>query len=159
MRHRDTPRVALATYRALPCLDADGQRIRECLRARGLGAEACVWDDPEVDWLDFDLVLLRSVWDYHRRWEEFANWLTRVPALINGRVVVEWNADKRYLHDLAHCGLPVVPTLYLTPGAELESSHLDQLSQLGDVVVKPAVSASARDTYRCTVSVVDSGAA
>lgn len=161
MRHRDTPRVALATYRALPQLDEDGQRLLAGLRARGVGAKACVWDDPEIDWLDFDLVLLRSVWDYHRRWDEFAGWLTRVPALVNSRSVVEWNADKRYLHDLADLGLPVVPTLYLMPGAELKAHHLDQLSQPGeqgqadDVVVKPAVSASAQDTYRCALSSAD----
>ncbi|MFT4164659.1 MAG: hypothetical protein QM650_05410 [Microlunatus sp.] len=155
MRHRDTPRVAVATYRPLPQLDEDGQRLLAGLRARGLEAEACVWDDPEVDWLDFDLVLLRSVWDYHRRWDEFAGWLTQVPELINSRSVVEWNADKRYLHDLADRGLPVVPTLYLVPGVDADLSQLDRLGQAADVVVKPAVSASAQDTYRCTISAAD----
>lgn len=149
MRRCDTPRVALATYRALPHLDSDGQRILSGLRARGLDAEACVWDDPDVGWADFDRVLLRSVWDYHHRWEEFAGWLTQVPRLINSRSVVAWNADKRYLQDLADTGVAVVPTIYLSPGAEPD---LSRLGQLDDVVVKPAISASAQDTYRCTTA-------
>ncbi|BAK35489.1 hypothetical protein MLP_24750 [Microlunatus phosphovorus NM-1] len=147
MRHRNTPRVALATYRALPHLDSDGQRILAGLCARGLDAEACVWDDPDISWTDFDLVLLRSVWDYHHRWDQFAGWLAHVPTLINSRSVVEWNADKRYLRDLAQLGVPVVPTIYLSPDAEPD---LSRLGPLDDVVVKPAISASAQDTYRCT---------
>lgn len=146
MSHRDTPRVALATYRALPQLDEDGQRILAGLHARGLDAEATIWDDPQIDWQGFDVVLLRSVWDYHRRWEEFANWLTRVPRLVNSRSVVQWNANKRYLADFARAGVSTVPTTYVPPGANLDSSGLDQIE---DVVVKPAVSASAHDTYRC----------
>ena len=146
MRYCDAPRVALATYRALPQLDEDGQRILAGLRARGLDAQATIWDDPEVNWQGFDLVLLRSVWDYHRRWPEFADWLTAVPQLVNSRSVVEWNADKRYLKDLAHAGVTTIPTTYVPPGACLDLSGLGQVE---DVVVKPAVSASAHDTYRC----------
>ena len=146
MRYCDAPRVALATYRALPQLDEDGQRILAGLRARGLDAQATIWDDPEVNWQGFDLVLLRSVWDYHRRWPEFADWLTAVPQLVNSRSVVEWNADKRYLKDLARAGVTTIPTTYVPPGACLDLSGLGQVE---DVVVKPAVSASAHDTYRC----------
>lgn len=151
MPDHNTPRVALATYRALPHLDEDGQLILAGLRARGVDAEACVWDDPQIAWWDFDLVLLRSVWDYHRRWEEFGGWLGRVPRLVNSRSVVQWNADKRYLQDLAQAGVPVVPTTYVAPGASFDSGRLGVID---DVVVKPAVSASAHDTSRCATATI-----
>ena len=149
MPDHNMPRVALATYRALPDLDDDGQLILAGLRARGVDAEACVWDDPQIAWRDFDLVLLRSVWDYHRRWEDFAGWLARLPRLVNSRSVVQWNADKRYLQDLAQAGVPVVPTTYVAPGAGFDSGRLGVSD---DVVVKPSVSASAHDTTRCATA-------
>ena len=42
------------------------------------GAEFVVWDDPGVDWAAYDRVVLRSVWDYSSRVEEFLGWCTAV---------------------------------------------------------------------------------
>jgi glutathione synthase/RimK-type ligase-like ATP-grasp enzyme len=56
--------------------------------------------------------------------------------------LLEWNTDKqRYLTDLAAAGVPVVPTLFLDPGQELEQPE-------GPFVVKPAVSAGGRRSAR-----------
>jgi glutathione synthase/RimK-type ligase-like ATP-grasp enzyme len=133
------PRVALATASILPELDEDGPAVLAALAAEGLPADVCVWDDPAVDWAAYDLVVLRSVWDYFDRHEEFLAWTRRVPRLANSADVVAWNTDKRYLARLAEAGVPVVPTTYLTstdgwqPPAER-------------FVVKPTVSAGARNT-------------
>ena len=36
----------------------------EALAARGVDASPAVWDDDGVDWAHFDLVVVRSTWDY-----------------------------------------------------------------------------------------------
>ncbi len=101
-------------------------------------------DDPAVDWEAFELVVVRSTWDYSRRRDEFVTWCARVgDRLRNPPEVIRWNTDKRYLTDLAQAGLPVVPTSFLEPGDDV-----GVLGTEGPCVVKPAVSAGARDTAR-----------
>lgn len=101
-----------------------------------------MWDDPSVDWVAYDLVVIRSTWDYTERRDEFVAWCERVgQRLHNPPDVVRWNSDKRYLADLDAAGLPVVPTTFLEPGAPVVV--LD-----GPCVVKPAISAGSRNTAR-----------
>ncbi|MFI9646292.1 RimK family alpha-L-glutamate ligase [Streptomyces sp. NPDC052040] len=142
-------RVALVTCRPGPEVAADSDLpvlVRE-LRAAGADADAVHWDDPEVDWASYDLALIRSTWDYSWRAAEFAAWTERcgkVTRLANPASVVRWNADKRYLGELAAAGVPVVPTRYLAPGdpVDLPDEH--------EYVVKPASGAGARFAARYT---------
>ena len=139
-------RVALATCAELPDLYTDDEPLRAALLARGAVPEPAVWDDPAVDWAAYDLVVVRSAWDYHERREEFVAWARSVPRLANPAHVVEWNTDKTYLRGLAEAGVPVVPTAWATSPAPLREFGWDV------VVVKPAVSAGARNTLRCNAS-------
>lgn len=108
-------------------------------------AEPVVWDDPRVEWDDYDLVVLRSTWDYTERRDAFVAWCERVgPRLHNPPEVVRWNSDKRYLADLGSAGLPVVPTTFLDPSRPLDPLPVPS----GPCVVKPAVSAGSRNTAR-----------
>ena len=53
----------------------------------------------------YDLVVLRSPWDYAPRRDEFVAWAASVPRLANPAGVVDWNTDKRYLAELAAAGV------------------------------------------------------
>jgi glutathione synthase/RimK-type ligase-like ATP-grasp enzyme len=69
---------------------------------------------------------------------------------VNPPEVVAWNTHKGYLRDLEALGVAVVPTVWCSRG---EPADLDALlgARGWDVaVVKPAVSAGARDTLRVT---------
>ena len=106
-----TPRtVALVTCAEVPDLDPDDRLLLHPLAGQGIQVTAAVWDDPAVDWASFDLVVLRSTWDYAARRDEFVAWAAAVPRLANPADVVAWNTDKRYLRELAVAGVPVVPT-------------------------------------------------
>jgi hypothetical protein len=136
-------RIALATSAAAqmtPQFD-DDERLAEVLRARGADARLARWDSEE-DWRGFDLVVVRSTWDYTERLEEFLEWAEAVGArLRNEPEVLRWNSDKRYLADLETAGLAVVPTVFAEPGDPTPPLE-------GEVVVKPTVSAGGRDTGR-----------
>ncbi|MEU6353828.1 hypothetical protein ABZ896_31620 [Streptomyces sp. NPDC047072] len=143
------PRIALATYdpRPGPSKDRDLPVLTEALRAAGAGADAVHWDDVRVDWGGYDLVLIRSTWDYSWRTAEFVAWaegVAKATRLANPAEVVRWNTDKRYLGELAAAGVPVVPTRYLAPGdpADLPGDH--------EYVVKPTSGAGARYAARYT---------
>jgi hypothetical protein len=105
-----------------------------------LGADFRVWDDETVDWTAYDRVVLRSVWDYSDRSGEFLAWCRAVGPgrLRNPPELVAFNADKRYLSQLP---TPSVPTMFIAPGEDIPALH-------GEVVVKPNISAGARNTGR-----------
>lgn len=142
---RALPRIALATCRDLPAGDEDSSILLAACSSAGLDAEWVVWDDAASDWSSYDLVVIRSTWDYVPRRDDFAAWAASVPRLANPADVVDWNTEKTYLRDLADAGVPVVPTRWLEPGDPVPGQDL---VDGGEVVVKPAVSAGARDTAR-----------
>src|SRR5690349_7300649 len=108
-------RVAIVS--ATPALgtDDDEPLLVPALHAAGADAQIVVWDDPAVVWSAFDVVVLRSTWDYTMRRDEFLAWVSATDAvtrLRNRPDVVRWNSDKVYLRDLAALGVPVVPTTF-----------------------------------------------
>lgn len=151
------PSIALATYATLPQLATDEQLVIGALSTLGVRAVAAVWDDP-VSWEQFDAVIIRSCWDYHRRPDEFFAWIERVSArgvpIWNPPAMLRWNSRKTYLHDLAIGGVRTVPTLWLA-GDGARRSTLSLARILDDTgwdvaVVKPVVSASAHETWKLT---------
>lgn len=143
------PRIALVTYdpRPEPSKDDDLPVLVRALEEAGAEAEAVFWDDADVDWASYDLAVIRSTWDYSWRAAEFTAWAERcakATRLANPAGVVRWNADKRYLGDLAAAGVPAVPTRYLAPGdpADLPAGH--------EYVIKPTSGAGARYAARYT---------
>jgi len=139
---RAAARVALVTCGEIPDLDPDDRLVLPALTGLGITATPAVWDDPAVDWSAFDLVVLRSAWDYAPRRDEFVAWTQRVPRLANPAHVVRWNTDKRYLLQLQEAGAPVVPTEFVAP----EESW--RPAAAGEIVIKPTVSAGSLDTGR-----------
>jgi glutathione synthase/RimK-type ligase-like ATP-grasp enzyme len=125
--------IALATCAALPGGDPDDAHLTAVLPE----ARFVVWDDESVDWSAFDLVVIRSTWDYQQRRDEFLAWVRSVPRIVNPPAVVEWNTDKRYLAELPGA----VPTAFLAPGEPFAAPA-------GEYVVKPTVSAGSRHTAR-----------
>src|SRR5262245_48892600 len=107
-------RVALATYERAPDLAPDDQALPSQLARLGLAVHAEVWSDRTVDWASFDAVIVRSCWDYHLRISEFRSWLERLETtglvVLNSPSLIRWNADKRYLLDLARRGVTTIPT-------------------------------------------------
>ena len=100
-----------------------------------------MWD-ADVDWSRYDLVVLRSTWDYAERRDAFVAWARSLPRVLNPVPVIEWNTDKqRYLTDLAAAGVPVVPTEFVAPGEVFSPPD-------GAFVVKPAISAGGRSSAR-----------
>lgn len=79
--------------------------------------EPVVWDDSEVNWQGFSGIVIRSCWDYHKRLDEFLDWVDllekRDILLLNPTGIIRWNSNKRYLLDLKGKGLSIVPTVFL----------------------------------------------
>jgi len=138
-------RVLLVTARASAGLDDDMPLLVDALSAEGTPTDVVSWDDPDIDWADSSLVMVRSTWDYTTRRDEFLDWARRVGSvarLEHPAGVLAWNTDKRYLAELPALGIGIVPSTFFDPGQEVV------LPDEGQFVVKPSVSAGSRDTAR-----------
>jgi len=143
--------VALVTCREALGIDYDMPLLLEAVRATGIAVDEVCWDDESIDWSTYTQVVVRSTWDYHRRYDEFMQWVRAVSTastMSNSPDVIAWNTDKHYLAEVAEMGLPVVPTVFIEPGQEDWLDHARELLTKGDVVVKPTISAGSNDTER-----------
>ncbi|MEO1366820.1 MAG: hypothetical protein AAFX50_06555 [Acidobacteriota bacterium] len=102
-----------------------------------------------VDWADYELVVIRTPWDYQDepgRFMEVLAEIDRKTLLHNGLDVVRWNVRKDYLQDLSGRGVATVPSLFRDAGAPLGADLFDALGA-EKIVVKPQVSANADHTH------------
>jgi glutathione synthase/RimK-type ligase-like ATP-grasp enzyme len=107
------------------------------LAARGVEASPAVWDDGGVDWARFDLVVVRSPWDYPDRRADFLAWAASLPHVLNSGDVLRWNTDKRYLDSIPG----TISTDFLEPGAPFVAPYTP-------FVVKPSVGAGSIEAAR-----------
>ena len=123
------------------------------LEQLGHSVDFVVWDEPDVIWTEFDLVVIRTPWDYQHQAQRFLGVLESIEdqgvLLANPLEVCRWNIHKSYLGELAEQGIPVVPTRYFDawPGVDGVSAAASAFGT-DEVVIKPTVGASAEDTYR-----------
>ena len=140
--------------------DTDLSFIVRALGDRGVIAEIVDWDNAATDWSQFEAAIVRSPWDYHRRYPEFLAWLTKVSAattLHNSADVIMWNTDKEYLVELAEAKIPIIPTTYVRSPEDIERISLEGMLE-HDIVVKPTVSAGSNNTERHEESPVKAAA-
>jgi hypothetical protein len=134
-------RAAFVTSQTYRPFDADLPLLVDAAHTRGIDADVVSWDDPAVDWISYDAVVVRSCWDYVPRRDEFLAWAASVPALHNPYDVLRWNTDKTYLRQLAEHDVPVIETRWdVAPG--------DDLGDHAEWVVKPTISGGSKDTAR-----------
>ncbi len=153
-------RIALCTWSDPMYVDPEPPAIAAELWSLGHEAEVVVWHDATVDWGAFDLVVIRSTWDYFDRLDEYLAWADHVhdvSRIINSPSVIRWNSHKGYLLELGEAGIPVLPTLALARGAA------DPVARMGttgwdEVVIKPAVDGGARGALKAPAGSAEAGA-
>ncbi len=144
----------LVTCEQFPALDPDDRLLADELRKRGMRVSIATWSDPKVDWSASRVCVVRSTWDYYRRYDEFIAWLDRtseLTAIRNDERLIRWNAHKSYVRDIERAGVSVVPTEWVERGASRSLADLCESRGWPAVVVKPALGAAASDVLlvRC----------
>lgn len=139
-------RVAIVTCEGAD--DPDNPRLFKALDDLELSADLVVWDDDAVRWDDYDLVVIRSTWDYPSRRAEFLAWANARARLENPFSIIEYSSDKHYLTDLEAHGLAIIPSHLCAVGETPEFP-------VGDFVVKPCVGAGSLNVERYREDEVD----
>lgn len=124
------------------------------LKNYGWEASEVSWHVKNHDWDQYDVVVVRSTWDYQAHCEAFLSCLQSIEnssaILCNSMALIEWNISKDYLQELEQKGVPIIPTLW---AESLTADHFDNaFEKFGsqEIVIKPYVSANADFTYRLT---------
>ncbi|EFA82209.1 hypothetical protein PPL_04632 [Heterostelium album PN500] len=156
-------RIGFVTSTAFPNLDEDDHiMVKNAINQ--YECEYCIWDDNEVQWQSFDLLIIRSVWDYVHKFELFKRWMKKIELLgiqvLNDFNIIRWNWNKNYLKELEQAGVSIVPSLfvestsipksllqYAQEGIQLKKFNKNQYK----FVLKPCVGASSYGTYQFTL--------
>lgn len=144
-------RCAFLTTENLENYVQDDQLAMHILAQQGWDTQLIPWRDQRVDWDAYDLVIVRSTWDYHDATQQFLERLKTIDSssarLENPYDIIAWNVSKYYLKDLQARGIPVVPTDW---GENLTPASWKAICALypdTPFVIKPVISASAQDTF------------
>lgn len=147
----------------------DDPLVFEPMAELGWRVDSVSWR-ADVDWNDYEAVLIRTPWDYQDDPEAFVAVLEAVEAssarLENPLDLVRWNLRKTYLRDLEQRGVRIVPTLWGLAGEGCAPPDVATLRACfdapelaseggGGLIVKPVVSANADDTFRLPAGVPD----
>ena len=91
------PKVTLVTCSSMPHLFPGEEGLLDELASRGCDPQIKVWNDPDVDWSDAGMVVVRSVSDYAQDRAAFLEWTRQLRRVQNSADVLNWNTDKHYL--------------------------------------------------------------
>lgn len=127
----------------------DDRMLMKAFDEKGHHASQVIWSDPTIEWKNYDIVLIRSAWDYIDHCKEFLQVLQHIESagcqLYNNYETVKWNADKNYLLDLMNWRAPVVPTYKAsTPGLQ----DLFEKKKWEEAIIKPRIGGGASNIKR-----------
>lgn len=135
-----------------PPFTPDDQLAVNELRKNGYEVKPIVWGCPINTLGEFDLVVIRSPWDYMDSDENktrFMQWVMSLEQtgirVANPAKFMQWMLDKHYLRDLSEEGIAVISTQYYEKKSYL--NLLEQFAKQGQFIVKPCVSAAGMGLY------------
>ena len=145
-------RVAFLTLRNPSGFVIDDDLAILPLARRGWQVESLPWNRPGVDWRRYDLVVIRSTWDYQHHADKFLDVLEKIEnsgvRLHNSSEIVRWNMRKSYLRDLASRGVETVPTFWREGLDAGELLPLFEELRSDEAVIKPVMSGTAEGAWR-----------
>ena len=106
------------------------------------------WKNSNTDWSKYDLVIIRTTWDYTKKPEEFKGVLKKIEQsgakLLNPEVLVVWNMNKIYLRELKEKGVSIIDSLYFD-----EENFAQQVKLLNTdrFIVKPRIGAGSEGIF------------
>ncbi len=133
--------------------DEDDVLIRFLVN-KGLAVERVVWDDLTVNWENYGVVVIKSPWDYHEKYEAFESWLHKLDQLsctvLNPVSLIRWNSHKKYLLEIGQAGFDVIPSVVVSDGSSGDLSVLFETFANEKIILKPCISAGANNTMVLT---------
>lgn len=145
-------RCAFLTTEEIDRFVSDDELAVAALRGRGCEIDVVPWERDGVRWCRYDLVVIRSTYNYFEHCDRFVARLEEIGRasvrLENPLPVVRWNLNKRYLLSLRDRGVAIVPTLCADTLSHEGVESACERFQTSDLVVKPMLGAGSAGTFR-----------
>ncbi len=150
-------RIAFLTETRFAELYEDDRLAAEELRRRGHEVLPALWTQTPAVALDaFDVVVMRSPWDWFHHRAQFRRYLESLHStrarVVNTAATMLAFADKTYLPRLAAQGVAVVPTEQMLPAELVRVPALLEARGWARAVLKPAFTANAVGAQRFDTS-------
>lgn len=122
--------------------------LQEALKEQGKDAEIISWEDKDINYDEYDLLILRSVWGYQHKYKEFKEWLLSIKdkgiKLLNEPDQILRNIRKNIQFAyLVNNDIPHIPTIIIYSKEDLDTL----LSTVKTGVIKPIISGSGNNTF------------
>lgn len=127
------------------------EALRPAFAALDMSIEDVDWAAPDMDWSQYDAVLIGTTWDYWDYQGEFLATLERIETqskLFNGADLVRWNSHKGYLRELAEKGARLIPTLWIEKVTSENAAEAFEAFDAETLVFKRQVGAGADGQHR-----------
>lgn len=142
-------KIAVATSKDLPNFTEADKISLKVFIDNGFQIIPVVWNDKNIDWKVFDLVIIRSVWDYFHDIEKFYDWLELLRKLnvktFNSIDTIKNNCHKFYLKKLRENEIKIIPTVFVEKTENLNFDFLTT-THWEKIIIKPAISACSYST-------------
>lgn len=151
-------KLALVTYndqgKYTSTVENEDTILLNFLNDKGFNINFEIWNDPQVNWDQYDLLILKSPWDYFDLIHDFNSWLDVIEQkkirMLNPLPIVRWNTDKHYLQDIAQAGFSITPSSWIEKGEAFKVEKLFRQFGSEKIIVKPCISGGAKNTFAIT---------
>lgn len=148
------PRCAFLTTDQLEEFFVYDALVKPHLADLGWQVDDVSWHNESVDYNDYDVVVVRSTWDYQAYPTKFVDTLSKIDhstaILQNPYELMLWNFSKTYLQDIEKAGVQILPTLWYDSFSIQNAQQAFKHFNASEIIIKPCVSANADFTYRLT---------
>ena len=150
-------KIALLTTENLGDHILDEDRLEKALENYSdVRSEYLPWSS-DANWSDYDMVVIRTTWDYTQKHKEFLKALNKISQsgakLFNSYELVSWNVDKIYLRTLSEKGVSTVESLYFDEPDFIEKAKSFKSDRF---IVKPRIGASSEGINFVNLSELES---
>ena len=119
-------------------------QISKELKKIGIESEIISWEDPNVDYNKYSILVMKSVWGYHKNYDKFKNWMKMIKDkkinIFNSIDTIESNIKKDCQFELLNkYNISHIPSIIY------KGNNIPNKIKTGKVV-KPIISGSGDDT-------------
>ncbi len=146
-------KIALLTCSEMPDMLPYDMEVIKLLKQKNIESKVLIWDeltDTDIRNLEiYDIVLVRTIWDYYKKVPKFINFMELLKAsnvkLLNPIDIINWNMDKKYLQELQNEGFSIIPTIFNY--GQTGSFEEALLKGWNRMILKPMISAGSYHTF------------
>lgn len=146
------PKVGLLTSKKFISALEEDRLLLEDLQAQNINAVQVVWDNGEIDFKTFDLIIVRAVWDYFKRFKEFSGWLDFAESekanILNAPAIIRENINKLYLKKLSNDGVSIIPSLFYEKLSKPDVSSMFDELETDSIILKPVIGGGAYNLHK-----------